>query len=104
MQPLPPPDVDYRGIIFDSTMLPIAVWFRGDCAPNCAGGIEATLSGVYPYAGLKLTERVWVWAAAGHGSREATMTPEMPESASETGMKADLTMSMGAVSGCGAMC
>ena len=32
-------------------------WRRGgDCAPNCAGAIEATLSGLYPYAGLDLTE------------------------------------------------
>ena len=63
----------------------------GDCDLNCGGGIEATLSGVYPYAGLDLTERLSVWAAAGHGSGEVTVTPE-----GEAGLTADLTMSMGA--------
>ena len=72
-------------------------WRRGGgCDLNCGGAIEATLSGVYPYAGLNLTERLSVWAAAGHGSGEVTVTPEAPEGGSGTGMTADLTMSMGA--------
>ena len=72
-------------------------WRRGGaCALNCAGGIEASLTGVYPYAGLGLTERLSVWAAAGHGAGEVTVTPEAPEGGSGPGMTADLTMSMGA--------
>ena len=68
----------------------------GTCDLNCGGAIEATLSGVYPYAGLSLTERLSVWAAAGHGSGEVTVTPEASEGGSGTGMTADLTLSMGA--------
>ncbi len=58
---------------------------------NCAGGIEGTVTGVYPYAGLGLTKRLSAWAAAGWGSGEVTVTPE-----GQAGMTADLTMSMGA--------
>ena len=58
---------------------------------NGGGSIEATLSGLYPYAGMDLTERLSVWAAAGHGSGEVTVTRD-----GEGGLTADLTMSMGA--------
>ena len=68
----------------------------GECDLNCGGGIEATLSGLYPYAGLNLTERLSVWAAVGHGSGAVTVTPEAPEGGNRTGMTADLTLSMGA--------
>ena len=64
----------------------------GDCAPNCAGAIDATLTGLYPYAGLDLTERLSLWAAAGHGAGEVTVTPE-----GQSSMSANLTMTMGAV-------
>ena len=67
-------------------------WRKGGaCDLNCGGAIEATLSGVYPYAGLDLTERLTLWAAAGHGSGEVTVTPE-----GEAGLTADLTLAMGA--------
>ncbi len=58
---------------------------------NCSGGIEATLTGLYPYAGIELTERLSAWAAAGHGAGEVTVTPR-----GGSGLVADLTMSMGA--------
>ena len=38
---------------------------------GCSGELEATLTGVWPYAGLKLTDRVSAWAAAGYGAGEA---------------------------------
>ncbi len=63
----------------------------GECGVNCGGGIDAALTGLYPYAGIDLTERLTLWAAAGWGSGEVTMTPE-----GAAGMTADLTMSMGA--------
>ena len=67
-------------------------WRRGgDCAANCGGGIEARLTGLYPYAGIDLTERLSVWAAAGYGAGEVTVTPE-----GEAGQTADLAMAMGA--------
>ena len=58
---------------------------------NGSGGIEAVLTGLYPYAGIDLTERLSLWAAAGWGSGEVTVTPE-----GQSGMTADLSMSMGA--------
>ena len=62
-----------------------------DAGDNCAGGIEAVLTGLYPYAGVNLSDRLSVWAAAGHGGGEVTVTPE-----GKAGMRADLTVSMGA--------
>ena len=53
----------------------------GDCtsgdngASGCAGEVEATLTGVWPYAGLTLTERLSAWAAAGYGAGELKLTP-----------------------------
>ena len=58
---------------------------------NGSGAIEAVLTGLYPYAGMDLTERLSVWAAAGHGSGEVTVTRD-----GEAGLTANLTMSMGA--------
>ena len=37
-------------------------------------GIEATLSGLYPYAGLDLSEHLAPWAMAGYGTGEVTAT------------------------------
>ena len=58
---------------------------------NCGGEVEATLTGLYPYAGASLSERFSVWAAAGHGTGEVTMRPD-----GSAALSADLTMSMGA--------
>ena len=58
---------------------------------TCEGAIEATLTGLYPWAGVDLTERLSVWAAAGHGAGEVRVLPE-----GRAAMTADLTMSMGA--------
>ena len=65
----------------------------GDCmSGNCGGEVEATLTGLYPYAGVSLSEWLSVWATVGHGTGE--MTVQHDESAA---LSADLTMSMGAV-------
>ena len=64
----------------------------GDCASDaCSGEVEATLTGLYPYAGVSLSERLSVWAAAGRGTGEVTLSPN-----GSTALSADLTMSMGA--------
>ena len=60
-------------------------------ASGCAGEVEATLTGLWPYAGLKLTERLSAWAAAGYGAGELKLTP-----GGESPFTADLTMAMGA--------
>ena len=64
----------------------------GSCVGEpCGGRVEATLTGVYPYAGLTLTDRLSAWAAAGYGAGELTLIPE-----GVAAMTADLAMSMGA--------
>ena len=61
-------------------------------ASGCAGEVESTLTGLWPYAGLKLTDRLSAWAAAGYGTGELRLMP-----AGNTGpFTADLTMAMGA--------
>ncbi len=59
--------------------------------PDGPGEVEATLTGVYPYAGLKLTDRLSVWAAVGHGTGELTLKPG---NGKET--ETDLSMTMAA--------
>ncbi|MCY4141081.1 MAG: fibronectin type III domain-containing protein [Rhodobacteraceae bacterium] len=72
----------------------------GDCTAGnvgddrqggCGGMVEATLNGLYPWAGAKLGERLSVWAAAGVGSGRVTVTPD-----GRPAMSAGLRMSMGA--------
>ena len=62
--------------------------YRG---PDGSGEVEATLTGVYPYAGLRLTDRLSVWAAAGHGAGALTLKPGDGEE-----IETDLSMTMGA--------
>ena len=57
----------------------------------CGGRIEAELTGLYPYAGLDVTERVSVWLAAGHGAGELTVIPD-----GSGAIGTDLSMRMGA--------
>ena len=60
---------------------------------SCASGeVEATLTSVLPYAGLALTDRLSVWAAAGHGAGELRLMP----GGNGGPFTADLTMTMGA--------
>ena len=68
-------------------------WRGSECtAGHCDGEIEASLTGLYPYAGLDLTERTSVWAAAGYyGAGELELEPE-----GGAAMKTDLSMAMGA--------
>ena len=58
---------------------------------NGSGSIDAVLTGLYPYAGVDLTERLSLWAAVGWGSGEVTVTRD-----GGAGLTADLSMSMGA--------
>ena len=76
----------------------------GDCNPDasypgasgCAGQVEATLTGLWPYAGLKLTDRLSAWAAAGYGAGELKLTPGGETNGGKTDgpFMADLTMAM----------
>ena len=38
--------------------------------------IEASVTGLYPYAGYKLTDRFSVWGATGYGKGELSLTPD----------------------------
>ena len=60
--------------------------------PRQSGTIEATLTGVYPYARLQLNPRVSTWALAVTGSGELTMHREDGHA-----MPTDISMRMGAV-------
>ena len=60
-------------------------------ASRCAGEVEATLTGVWPYGGLQLTDRLSAWGAAGYGAGEMKLTP-----GGGSPFTADLTMAMGA--------
>ena len=67
--------------------------------PAFAGGtVESTLTGVYPYARLKLSERITAWGLAGYGTGELTLTNE-GEAPIETG----IAMTMGALGGRGTL-
>ena len=65
-----------------------------------SGDVESTLTGVYPYAALDLSERLRAWASAGLGEGTLTLTPKNPETgaddpALETGMSLGM-MALGA--------
>ena len=60
-------------------------------ASGCSGEVESTLTGIWPYAGFELTERVSAWAAAGYGAGELALAPGVGSP-----FTADLTMTMGA--------
>ena len=64
----------------------------GDPGPSgCAGEVESTLTGVWPYGGLQLTDRLSAWGALGYGAGELRLTP-----GGGGPFTADLTMAMGA--------
>ena len=65
----------------------------GDCGADgaCAGVIEASLTGLYPYAGFTLSERLSLWLAAGLGAGQLTVHPH-----GIGALATDLAMGMGA--------
>ena len=68
-----------------------------DGAQGCGGRIEAELTGLYPYAGLDVTELVSVWLAGGHSAGELTVIPDGPDGPDGSGaIDTDLSMRMGA--------
>ena len=62
-------------------------------AGGCAGEVEASLTGLWPYGGLQLTDRLSAWATLGYGAGELRL---MPGGKGDGPFAADLTMSMGA--------
>ena len=54
--------------------------------------LKTSLTGLYPYFGYEITERLSVWGAAGYGTGSLTLTPDRGDST-----KTDLSLSMAAV-------
>ncbi len=54
-----------------------------------SGDIDSKLTGLFPWVGYDLTDRVSVWAAAGYGAGVLTLTPQ-----NEEAMTAELSLSM----------
>ena len=57
-----------------------------------AGTVESALTGVFPYAGVDLSERLTAWAAAGLGLGRLTLTPEAARA-----LETDLTLLLAAL-------
>ena len=70
----------------------------GTCGSGCSGDIESTLTGVYPYARYRFSERLSAWGILGHGRGELTLTRQ-GRSAVET----DIEMNMAAFGGRGVL-
>ncbi len=55
-------------------------------------GIEASLTGLYPYGRCETSERVSVWGVAGYGEGRLTVEPE-----SQVPLKTDMDLAMDSV-------
>ena len=63
----------------------------GACDAGCAGEVESTLTGVYPYARYRVSGTFSLWGAVGHGQGEMTLTP-----GGSSPVEADMAMGMAA--------
>ena len=62
------------------------------------GKVEATLTGLFPWARHALSERLEAWGAAGYGQGELTVTPKAPGTGGDgPAIHADLDLRMAAV-------
>ena len=48
----------------------------GSYSDTANGRVESTMTGLYPWIGYQLTDRVSVWTVAGYGGGRMTLTPE----------------------------
>lgn len=63
----------------------------GYAEAESSGDVEATLTGLFPWARHRLSERLEAWGVAGYGQGELTVTPK-----DRPAMKADLALKMAA--------
>ena len=63
----------------------------GTCQTGCAGEVESALTGLYPYARYRVSERLSLWGVLGHGQGDLTLSPE-----GANAMETDIEMSMAA--------
>ena len=70
---------------------------EGGYEGNGEGRVEATLTGLYPWGRLALSDRVDGWAAAGYATGELSVTPEKPGAAGDAAtIRTGLDMRMAA--------
>ena len=69
---------------------------KGDYRGADAGTVESRLTGLYPYAAREMSDRLSLWATAGYGKGELTLTPEGQDS-----VETDMDLAMVAVGGRG---
>ena len=70
----------------------------GTCASGCSGDLESTLTGVYPYARYRFSERLSAWGILGHGRGELTLTTQ-----GRSPVETDIEMNMAAFGGRGVL-
>ena len=64
---------------------------------GASGRVEATLTGLFPWARHALSERLEAWGAAGYGAGELTVTPKKPGTDEDGAtIRADLDLRMAA--------
>ncbi len=70
---------------------------EGDYEGNGEGRVEATLTGLYPWGRLALSDRVDGWAAAGYATGDLSVTPKKPGAAGDAAtIRTGLDMRMAA--------
>ena len=66
-------------------------------ASGTGGKVEATLTGLFPWARHALSDRLEAWGAAGYGAGELTVTPKKPGTDEDgAAIRADLDLRMAA--------
>lgn len=68
----------------------------GDCEAGCSGKVESALTGVYPYARYRVSDKLAVWGALGHGQGDLTLKPGGMDSA---GTDLEASMAAGGAKG-----
>ena len=48
----------------------------GECDLGCTGEVESVLTGLYPYARYRASERLYLWGALGHAQGDLTLSPQ----------------------------
>ena len=71
---------------------------EGSYAGNSGGRVESTLTGLYPWGRLALSEQTDVWGAAGYGTGDLSVIPKKPGTDEDgTTLHTDLSLRMAAV-------
>ena len=65
-------------------------------SPNGGGGVETTLTGLYPWGRYAASERLSLWGVAGYGAGTLTLTPE-----GQAPIETDMALTMAALGGRG---